>query len=174
MPSRQLPLYEPSGEDVELQEERGVFRRSRRVPTSHRDVACRIKQVMRIIHKCPAGQGSGSPSPKGRARALAPSQSYRFVNHSHDLFPHSGRRPQFFPEIPSFSPKVGSVPGTRRPRTIGQRALPVRSRRGWNRVIPSSCCSTDLRKLPGLISNSCMSPEDPSSESSPLQAGDKP
>jgi len=41
------------------------------------------KLAMRIIHKCPAGQGSGSPSPKGKARALAPSQSYRFVNNPH-------------------------------------------------------------------------------------------
>jgi hypothetical protein len=53
---------------------------------------------MRIIHKCPAGQGSGSPSPKGKARALAPSQSYRFVNNPHGQLSAYGRRPQIFPE----------------------------------------------------------------------------
>lgn len=62
--------------------------------------------AMRIIHKCPAGQGSGSASPKGRARALAPSQSYRFVNNSHDNR-FSGRRPQIFPETSSCLCKVG-------------------------------------------------------------------
>ena len=61
---------------------------------------------MRIIHKCPAGQGSGSASPKGRARALAPSQSYRFVNNSHDKR-SDGQRPQIFPEKSSRLCKVG-------------------------------------------------------------------
>jgi len=65
---------------------------------------CRTK-VMRIVHKC-RRQGSGSASPKGRARALAPSQSYRFVNNSHDL-PTDGRRPQISPEISSCLCKVG-------------------------------------------------------------------
>ena len=60
---------------------------------------------MRIVHKC-RRQGSGSASPKGRARALAPSQSYRFVNNSHDL-PTDGRRPQISPEISSCLCKVG-------------------------------------------------------------------
>ena len=67
-------------------------------------VPCRTK-VMRIVHKC-RRQGSGSASPKGRARALAPSQSYRFVNNSHDL-PTDGRRPQISPEISSCLCKVG-------------------------------------------------------------------
>jgi hypothetical protein len=62
--------------------------------------------IMRIIHKCPAGQGSGSASPKGQARALAPSLSYRFVKNSHGL-PITGRRPQIFPEISSCLCKVG-------------------------------------------------------------------
>ena len=122
---------------------------------------------MRIIPKCPAGQGSGSPSPKGRARALAPSQSYRFVNNSHSLFSSSGRRPQIFPENSPILSEVGSVPGTRRPTAVDLRALPERSSRGRNRVIPSSCCSTDLRKLPGFISDSCKSPED-SNPASPI------
>ena len=65
---------------------------------------CRTK-VMRIVHKC-RRQGSGSASPKGRARALAPSQSYRFVNNSHDL-PTDGRRPQISPEISSCLCRVG-------------------------------------------------------------------
>jgi len=67
-------------------------------------VPCRTK-VMRIVHKC-RRQGSGSASPKGRARALAPSQSYRFVNNSHDL-PTDGRRPQISPEISSYLCRVG-------------------------------------------------------------------
>ena len=71
---------------------------------SNLSVACRTK-VMRIVHKC-RRQGSGSASPKGRARALAPSQSYRFVNNSHDL-PTAGRRPQISPEISSCLCKVG-------------------------------------------------------------------
>ena len=58
--------------------------------------ACRF-QVMRIIHKCPGGQGSGSASPKGPARALALSQNYRFVNNSQDYRTY-GRRPQNFPQ----------------------------------------------------------------------------
>ena len=63
------------------------------------------KTLMRIVHKC-RRQGSGSASPKGRARALAPSQSYRFVNNSHDL-PTDGRRPQISSEISSCLCKVG-------------------------------------------------------------------
>ena len=82
-------------------------RRRARMKSSLRfcaSVSCRTK-VMRIVHKC-RRQGSGSASPKGRARALAPSQSYRFVNNSHDL-PTDGRRPQISPEISSCLCKVG-------------------------------------------------------------------
>ena len=71
---------------------------------------CRFR-VMRIIHKC-RRQGSGSASPKGRARALAPSQSYRFVNNSHD-HPSDGRRPQIFPEKSSRLCKVGRAKNPR-------------------------------------------------------------
>jgi len=62
-------------------------------------------KVMRIIPKC-RRQGSGSASPKGRARALAPSQSYRFVNNSHDQR-SDGRRPQIFTGKSSCLCKVG-------------------------------------------------------------------
>jgi hypothetical protein len=99
---------------------------------------------MRIIHKCPAGQGSGSASPKGRARALSPSQSYRFVNNSHDL-PSYGRRPQIFvrkiflpvqgwnrqeppglwPEAPEELRERPSRPSSRRkPSSLGSAGLP--------------------------------------------------
>jgi hypothetical protein len=67
--------------------------------------SCR-SEAMRIIHKCPQGQGSGSASPQGRARALAPSQSYRFVSNPHGL-PPEGRRPQNFPEKSSRPCEVG-------------------------------------------------------------------
>jgi hypothetical protein len=73
-------------------------------------------KVMRIIHKC-RRQGSGSASPKGCARALAPSQSYRFVNNSHD-HPTHGRRPQIFPGKISRLCKVGNA---KNPRASGQR-----------------------------------------------------
>lgn len=144
------------------------------LPTRQRSaVACRLKKAMGIIHKC-RRQGSGSASPKGRARALAPSQSYRFVNNSNGLFSSLGRRPTFSPEISPILSEGGRAPGTRKSTAIGLRELPERSSRGSNRVTPSSFCSTDLRKLPGLISNSCMSPEASAPASSPLQAGDKP
>jgi len=74
-------------------------------------------KVMRIIHECPVGQGSGSASPKGCARALAPSQSYRFVNNSHD-HPAHGRRPQIFPEK---SPNLCQAGRAKNLRASGQR-----------------------------------------------------
>jgi len=64
---------------------------------------------MRIIHKCPAGQGSGSPSPKGKARALAPSQSYRFVNNPHGHLFTACRRQQIFPETLSILREDGKA-----------------------------------------------------------------
>jgi len=99
--------------------------------------ACGLKKAMRIIHECPAGQGGTSASPKGCARALAPSQSYRFVSISHGLSCF-GRRPQIFPKISLSFLEGRRVPGTHRPTAIGPWALPVRSRRGQNRVTPSS------------------------------------
>jgi hypothetical protein len=56
---------------------------------------------MRVIPKC-RRQGSGSLSPQDPARALALSQSYRFVNNSHDLpFTAAGRKfsPDNFPDF---------------------------------------------------------------------------
>ena len=114
-------------------------------------------KAMGIIHKCPGGQGSGSPSPKGRARALAPSQSYRFVSNSHGLLLPTGRRPQISSNFLPFLLKGGCQEPAGRD-AFGPQALPVRSSRCLNRVDPSSSCSTDPRKRPGLISNSCLSP----------------
>jgi len=123
---------------------------------SHR--TCRIKS-MRIIHKCPVGQGSGSPSPKEKAWALAPSQSYRFVSNPHGLYPCFGRRPQIFAFDFPILIKSGKARNLR-----AENHRPAGASGEINAALepvlePSSIWSEDPRKLPGLISNSCKSPE---------------
>jgi len=135
-------------------------------------------KVMRIIHKC-RRQGSGSLSPKGLARALAPSQSYRFVNNSHDL-PASGRRPQNFP--PKISPALlgsGSqeLAGQRRLTSRSDRKDHSRTRTGFRTEFILEQASPEATWLNFKQLTELGSPKDRKSQcpaSSPLQVRNKP
>jgi hypothetical protein len=127
---------------------------------------------MRIIHKCPSGQGSGSASPKGRARALAPSQSYRFVKNSHDMFSH-GRRPQIPPKK---FPNLCEVGRAKYPRASGLRPGEAAGEiiLGLEPGCPEFLPQLRSLAVAWLYLRQLTEPHENIMASSPLQVGEKP